>query len=293
MIRLLFLISYGVFGILFGLTSLYFFYYPSKGILRIRELERIKTKFSHKQLKSKRLILGGSDVLYSFDTEKMNRELPIQTVNLGTNVGLGLGYLLEYGKELAKPGDQIIACLAYSLYTNPPYYVFSFDYYRMFDRKKLARFSFTDFIYYLFANLAYNFSYVQREFVIGESGCYLNVRGSQLAIEKDKPLVFPTTFNVTASLSLLEEFKVYCLENQIDLAITYPSTLEFTEYRYSAYLQQLTEYLTTNYQVIGTPEAYFVPRNKIFNSVYHINEEGQLARTEKLIESLLEREGPR
>lgn len=293
MIRLLLLIICSAICILFGLACLYFYYYPSKGILRIKELERTKTKFSHKQVKSKRLILGGSDVLYSFDTEKMNRELRIPTVNLGTNVGLGLGYLLEYCKELAKPGDQIIACLAYSLYTNPPYYVFSFDYYRMFDKKKLNRFSFTTFIYYFFANLTYNFSYVQRKFTLGESGCYLNVRGSQLATEKDKPLAFPMTFSVTESLVLLAEFKAYCLENQIELAITYPSTLEFTDYRHSTYLRQLTEYLTSNYQIIGTPDDYFVPQNQIFNSVYHINEEGQLARTEKLIQSLREREDTR
>lgn len=290
MIRLLFLISCSTFGIFLVLACLYFFYYPSKGILRIKELERIKTTFSHKQVTSKRLILGGSDVLYSFNTEIMNRELRVPTVNLGTNVGLGLGYLLEYGKELVKPGDQIIACLAYSLYTNPPYHVFSFDYYRMFAKKKLTRFSSSVFIYYFFANLNYNLSYVQREFVLGESGCYLNVRGTQLAVEKEKPLPLPKKFTRTESIILLEEFKAYCLKSKIDLFITYPSTLEFADYQNSTYLQQLSEYLTKNYQVIGTPKDYFVPHNQIFNSVYHINEVGQLHRTKKLMKLLRERE---
>lgn len=286
-------ISFSLFSIFLVILCLYFFFYLSKGILRIKELEELKIKFSHRQEDSKRFILGGSDVLFSFNTEKMNQELTIPTVNLGTNVGLGLGYLVDYCKELAKPGDQIIACLAYSLYFNPPYHVFSFEYYRMFDKKKLSRFSVTSFIYYFVANLTYNLSYVQREFVIGESGCYLGVMGSQLSKEKEKPLDFPETFSITDSIVQLEEFKTYCLAHDIELSITYPSTLDFEAYQSSIYLGQLTHYLNENYQVIGTPKDYFVPLNQIFNSVYHINEVGQKNRTSQLISQLRKQEGLR
>lgn len=290
MIKILIGIIVSLGSVFLVIACLYFFFYPSKGILRIKELEQIKQTFSDNQKGTKRFIIGGSDVLYSFNTEKMNQELTIPTVNLGTNVGLGLGYLVDYGKKLAKPGDKIIACLAYSLYYNPPYHIFSFEYYRMFDKKKLTRFSVPAFIYYAIANSKYNFSYVQREFVIGESGCYLDVTGSQLPKEKEKALYFPENFNVTNSIRQLEEFKSYCLSHGIELYITYPSTLGFESYRNSHYLERLTSYLTENYQVIGKPEDYFVPLNHIFNSVYHINEVGQNFRTSRLINYLREKE---
>lgn len=268
------------------LLLIYFFNYQSKGISRIKELETIKENYARTLLREKTLIVGGSDVLYSFNTDALNLVLDIPSVNYGTNVGLGLGFLLDYAKKQAKQGDRIIACLAYSLYFNPPYHIFAFEYYRMYQRSELSKFTFRQSCYYFFGNVKLNLGYKQKGFHIGRSGCYLDVHGMNFPEAKNKPLQFPVKFEKTKSIDYLEEFKKYCQLNNIDLWITYPSTLAFSEYSKISYLKELEGYLTNNYQVIGNPARYFVPKEAIFNSVYHVNESGQKLRTKEMIKEL-------
>lgn len=265
---------------------IYFFNYQSQGIRRIKELETIKENYARTLQMEKTLIVGGSDVLYSFDTDTLNRELDMPSVNYGTNVGLGLGFLLDHAKKQAKSGDRIIACLAYSLYFNPPYHIFAFEYYRMYQKSELYKFTFKQSCYYFLGNVKLNLAYKQKEFHIGESGCYVNVHGMNFLEAKNKPLQFPMKFEKTKSMDYLEEFKKYCKINNIDLWITYPSTLTFSEYSKTSYLKELERYLTDNYQVIGNPAKYFVPKEAIYNSVYHVNENGQKFRTKEMIKEL-------
>lgn len=265
---------------------IYFFNYQSQGIRRIKELETIKEEYASTLKTEKTLIVGGSDVLYSFNTDALNLELDLPSVNYGTNVGLGLGFLLDFAKKQAKPGDRIIACLAYSLYFNPPYHIFAFEYYRMYQKRELSKFTFRQSCYYFLGNVKLNMTYKQKEFHIGKSGCYLDVSGMNFSETKNKPLQFPMKFEKTKAIRYLENFKKYCQLNNIDLWITYPSTLTFSEYSEISYLEELEVYLTDNYQVIGNPSRYFVPIEAIFNSVYHVNERGQKLRTKEMIKEI-------
>lgn len=265
---------------------LYFYFYPSKGIQRIRHLEEVKKTFANQIKGPKRLIVGGSDVLYSFNTDAMNQELIIPSVNFGTNVGLGMGYLLEFAKEHLKSGDQVIVCPAYSLYYKKTYDIFAYEYYRMYDRGKLTRFTIKEQIYFFLANVNLNFSYVQKQFKLSDSGAYVDVSGAELEARKNKSLKFPEHFEETESVLQLKKFKQYCIENQIDVKLTFPSTLYFGDYKNCTYLQELFEYTTIEFDCIGKPENYFVPESQIYNSVYHVNEIGQSIRTRSLVNYL-------
>lgn len=269
--------------VLFSLV-IYFFLYKSKGIERIRVLETVKSSFSKKIQQPKLIIMGGSDVLYSFRTDYLAEQLNMPVVNFGTNVGLGLGHLIDFTKEHAKAGDTIVACVAYSLYSNPAYHIFAFEYYRMFARRKLRYFSLNQLILYFFGNLKLNITYVQKKFDLDPSGCYLNVIGTDFPAEKNKPLSFPKEFVKTEALQKLEDFRDYCKEKNIDFWLTFPSTLKCENYSSEPYLKKLEKYLRENYQVIGAPSDYYVEKEEIYNSIYHINEKGQLSRTEKAIQ---------
>ncbi|MED3681921.1 hypothetical protein P4530_02505 [Bacillus thuringiensis] len=281
-ITLLFLI---LFYVCISIT-LYFYSYSSPGIKRIKDLEKIKEEYTKKIIGNKRLIIGGSDVLYAFNTNEMNKQLKVPTINYGTNVGMGIGYLLDFAMKNLKEGDQVILCLAYSLYYKKPYDIFAFEYYRMYDKKKLKRFSLRDKIFYFFGNMKLNFSYVQKKFEITNCGAYVKVRGTNLESKKEKPLNFPNEFKKTNSIRKLEEFKDFCLENNIDIKLTFPSTLYFSCYMDSLYLEGLYEYLNTEFNCIGKPKCFFVPKEQIYNSVYHVNEIGQNIRTNHLINYL-------
>ncbi|EIA7377616.1 hypothetical protein K7S98_002755 [Listeria monocytogenes] len=266
----------------------YFFFYQSKGIIRIEHLLKLKIAYAKKATGPKRLIVGGSDVLYSFDTDKIEQETNKLTVNFGINVGLGLGFLLDEVKRQIKPGDDVILCLAYSLYFKPAYSIFSYEYYRMFDKSQLRRFKWKQQIFYLLSNFKLNMTYKQKQFDIAESGAYINVSGECLDGKKNKPLHFPEKFIETDATLLLEQFYELCLKKDIRLRITYPSTLGFNDYYDVTYISQLGTYLEENFNVIGKPADYFVSQKEIYNSVYHVNELGQLERTNRLITELRE-----
>ncbi|EDN8189242.1 hypothetical protein GSY37_14650 [Listeria monocytogenes] len=278
----------GFLAIFFLVGISYFFFYQSKGIIRIEHLLQLKRAYAKRATDSKRLIVGGSDVLYSFDTDKIEQETNKLTVNFGINVGLGLGFLLDEIERQLKPGDDVILCLAYSLYFKPAYSIFSYEYYRMFDKHQLRQFKWKQQIFYLLSNFKLNMTYKQKQFDISESGSYINVSGECLNLKKNKPLHFPEKFIETEATLLLEQFQELCIKKDIRLRITYPSTLGFNDYYEITYIKQLTAYLEENFNVIGKPADYFVSQKAIYNSVYHVNELGQLERTNRLITELRE-----
>lgn len=269
---------------------LYFFTYKAKGILRIKRLLETKEKYAAGITGNKRLIVGGSDVLYSFDTALLNEKEQLPHVNFGLNVGLGMQFILDTALENAESGDEIVLCLAYSLYYRPNNDIFAYEYYRMYDRKKLKRFSLQEQVYYLLANLKLNLKFVEKKFEISECGAYQNIAFSDLAPSKNKPLRFPDHFEETEAIQALDLFMKEAEAQNIKVSLTYPSTLGFEAYEHSSYIADLKEYLEYNYPVIGTPNDYFVPISEIANSVYHVNQLGQRNRTKQFLKEVAHRE---
>ncbi|MBC2326990.1 hypothetical protein [Listeria booriae] len=285
---MIFVISFA--GFIVAGTLLYFFTYKAKGILRIRRLLETKEKYAVEIVGKKRLIVGGSDVLYSFDTALLNEKEALPHVNFGLNVGLGMQFILDTALENAESGDEIVLCLAYSLYYRPNNDIFAYEYYRMYDRKKLKCFSMQEQVYYLLANLKLNLKFVEKKFEISECGAYQNITMSDLAPSKNKPLRFPNHFEETEAIRALDEFMRETRARNIKVWLTYPSTLGFDEYNRSSYIEDLKEYLEYNYLVIGTPNDYFVPLSEIANSVYHVNQLGQHNRTKQFLKEVTRKE---
>ncbi|EUJ45771.1 hypothetical protein DFP96_102134 [Listeria rocourtiae] len=269
--------------------ALYFFFYQAKGIVRIKRLLVVKETYATRIQGKKRLIVGGSDVLYSFDTAFLNEREELPHVNFGLNVGLGMQFILDTAMKNARSGDEIICCFAYSLYYRPNHDIFAYEYYRMYNRHKLKRFSLKEQAYYLFANVRLNFKFVEKKFDISECGSYQNIAFSDLDSSKNKPLRFPHHFEETEAIQALHRFVRMAKRKNINVKLTYPSTLGFDAYESSSYIADLKAYLESNFTVIGSPSDYFVPISEIANSVYHVNQIGQRKRTEKFLQELLDR----
>ncbi|KGL37820.1 hypothetical protein EP58_16455 [Listeria newyorkensis] len=262
----------------------YYFFYKARGIVRIQRLLEVKETYAAQIQGKKRFIVGGSDVLYSFDTAFLNAQGNLPHVNFGLNVGLGMQFILDAAMKNAKSGDEIVLCFAYSLYHRPNHDIFAYEYYRMYRRHQLKRFSRKEQLYYLLANLKLNAKFVEKKFEISECGSYQNIAFSDLAPSKNKPLRFPDYFEETEAMRALDCFVKRAKKRNIEVKITYPSTLEFDVYAQSNYIADLKAYLEARYTVIGSPNDYFVPLSEIANSVYHVNQTGQKRRTEQFLQ---------
>ncbi|MBC1211193.1 hypothetical protein HB815_09635 [Listeria booriae] len=269
-----------------GAVAWYDRFAKSKRIAVMHKTMERKIAYSAAIQAPKIILAGGSDVLYSFDADVIAEKLQQPTVNFGLNIGLGAGFLLDIAKAQAKSGDTLIVSLAYALYWKPLFDVFGFEYFRMYDRKKLQYFTIRQRLYYLMKNAALNRRYVETNFELSASGSYRGLSGTELAPAKKIPLIFPAYFTRSETTRVLEELQETCAEQGVTLYVTYPSTLYFEEYLASAYLKELDRYLKSHFEVIGSPTDFFVSERDIYNSVYHVNASGQAKRTASLVSFL-------
>lgn len=66
----------------------------------------------------KLLIVGGSGALFGINARRLEAELGVPTVNLGTHAVLQTAYILNLGRKAARPGDTVLLALEYELYEN-------------------------------------------------------------------------------------------------------------------------------------------------------------------------------
>jgi len=60
-------------------------------------------------LKSPKIILvGGSNLAFGIDSERIENELGISVANMGLHAGLGLTFMLEEAKTVVEPGDLVV-----------------------------------------------------------------------------------------------------------------------------------------------------------------------------------------
>lgn len=273
--------------VIIGAILLYERFYKSRRIQVLHNLMQNKEKYTREIHGKKIIVSGGSDVLYSFDSDEMTKQLGIPVANLGTNIGFGAGFIIDFTKKQISEGDTLILSLGYALYSKPLYDVFGYEYFRMYDRKSKNKIPFKLRIKFFIKNIILNNRFEEKKFKISKSGAYKEIMGSELPSVKQIPLVFGE-FQKNDVTEYLEEFKNYCEDKNIALYITFPDTLYFEEYETVEFLSELYEYLADKFNVIGKPWDFMYEINAFYNSVYHVNQTGQSKRTQNTIEFVKE-----
>jgi hypothetical protein len=78
--------------------------------------------YQHKMAAAKKitgprvLIVAGSNALFGIDSKQLEAYWHRPVINLAVNAGLGLPYILNISKQLARPGDVILMPMEYGLY---------------------------------------------------------------------------------------------------------------------------------------------------------------------------------
>jgi hypothetical protein len=65
---------------------------------------------------SRVLIVAGSNAMFGIDSQQFEEYWHKPVINLGVNAGLGLPYILDVSKRVAKPGDIIVMPMEYAMY---------------------------------------------------------------------------------------------------------------------------------------------------------------------------------
>lgn len=236
------------------------------------------------------VLLGGSSVLYGFNTDEIQRRLGKPTFNAGVNVGLGFRYLLDHIEPHLKPGDHVLLPLEFNQYTNPRYYVFGFgidtfvhrEYWkncRKYRRKwklllislKHARSSATP------EKLAR-----RKVATLTETGCYLGLDTQLRDPATLKAIPFPETFQETDTMKEIAAFMTRCQANNIRVTLLPP--VFYAREVNTAYLEKLYAYFGETI----SPELFRLEASEVYDSVYHANQIGQIRVTNRLIEQLEE-----
>lgn len=116
---------YFVLGLIVGIIAVPSVLLQASGLLRsVRPVEGLwasgiidkKLAAARAITRPKILLLGGSSVHYGYSAEQLQELTGWPAVNLGTQVGLGLPYLLHYCQKVVNTGDVIVLGLEFQQY---------------------------------------------------------------------------------------------------------------------------------------------------------------------------------
>ena len=65
------------------------------------------------------LILAGSNALFGFSAQRMQHAHGVAAVNAAVHAGLGVSYILHYGRQFLAPGRVVVLPLEFELYGEP------------------------------------------------------------------------------------------------------------------------------------------------------------------------------
>lgn len=263
------------------------------------------------------ILVGGSNVAFGIDSEKMENELQLSVVNTGLHAGIGLPYLLSDVKPYLKEGDTIIIIPEYSQFFDDkdkgeveslaamiginPFSV------RYLHTKSLGEIHLivvtlfrhkADFALEAVNNFFLpkinpeddenkgekNFSYSRHGFNrFGDEVSHWNYTVHYAPDYTTGPYL-GNKINMN-QIELLNEFNDYAKSRNMTAYVSF-SPLDRNEYQknQTAYDQFYT-YLSTNLsiKIIGTPEEFSFPRAFFFDTKDHLNYEGVENRTNILI----------
>jgi hypothetical protein len=294
-----------VFGILFVLTLCVQGSAPEAGrwtaeiLAKKRKIATIKNP--------KLIILAGSNALFGFSAERIEHRHGISAINLSSNAGLGLRYLLETARPFVKPGVIIVMPLEYRFYGPLQLGQTSFLHFLGYDPIYFRSLSLARQIDVLTAAEWGGWIRILKARFIGDArrsdgyqSSTISDYGDETAnhIEDRKPYALSRlaaikgderfTLNSDA-LALIKEFAHYAANHNAQVVVTFPNILKnavdlaangefFDELRH--------QLAASNIPLIGSPEANAFDLKYALDTPNHQTREGQIVATDRLIADL-------
>lgn len=257
------------------------------------------------------IVFGSSYVPFGIDTAVMEERLNTPVQILGVEASIGIPFLVETLYDTAKPGDTIVYMLGKSNWFNEDFMVISaalesnkdllLNYWNrrpgMVDnfRNKLIWRK----MYALFAANGVEFvrshlSEKEQVYALSsfdENGNMVVLReGNQIGTDVSPTDTFCMADLETETLDLLNEFSLWCKDNDITFVIAYgmmiDGALVETDESLAEFHQELSDYMEAD--ILGIPQDYFLDIHYYYNHPAHLNSEGAAIYSEILSNKLLE-----
>lgn len=249
------------------------------------------------------ILVGGSNLAFGIDSQRIHKETGFQVVNLGLHAGVGLKYILNEVKPYIRPKDIIILIPEYENYfdnslngeqvlvqllTSMPQEIKNLD-----SKQLITAMKYTPSVLYdtleseirwvitseVFRDPIYNRDGFNR---YGDLVTHLNRQSKSV---NGKLLSTYKSFN-SETIKCINDFAKLVDSKGARIYYMFPPIPE------NSYIHEKIDIvyreIKTNliFQVLGTPYDYVLPQNYFFDTLYHLNNTGRSVRTAKVIGAL-------
>lgn len=285
---------------------------PVESTRWLYEIYNIKSRIAQSIKVPKLTIISGSNAMFGISCKTIQQQSKVPCLNGGTNAALGTDYLFKRARSWLKPGDIVLLPLEYDFYTyqkipNDTYisYVLARDpqYFRSIDLLTQFRFitgvSFERLKLGILAKLktpelgnTYYESKNLNQYGDETSNLKEQTTKEQLTtVSKEQPIaIINGTIQSSYGMNIIRDFTHWCRENNITVLATWPNTIKFEVYRgqgQQAFFQSIKQfYQKLGVPLLGKPEDFMYEKSLLYDTSYHLNDQGVKQRTQQTIKLL-------
>jgi len=272
-----------------------------------------KTEAAHAIDRPMLLLIGGSGAHFGIDTNMLEDQVGLPSINFGGHGGLGIDYYLYRARAVVAPGDTVLLAIEYELFDqldHPTNLLREIVYF--FDPEYVLRRPLWQWPQYYFALdpialLSRLIAAVRsgEQLIFGRfrlSAESLDERGNE-TVNRAK-LVDPFLQGVVQAgppirvfdeadeevMESLSAFVDWCRRNGIEVIATWPNVMRRPAYddaRYRNFFARIEDlYAELDVPMVGRPQDAMLRAEDMFDTVYHPNDRGRAKRTARLAESL-------
>lgn len=283
--------------IVYGLGNGYHRTYDSVILRKYNYLEKID--------EPKIILIGGSNLAFGIDSDRMEKELGMPVVNLGLHAGMGQYFNTEISKANINEGDIVILAYEYLWFGNDKFKSIGTDLVmRGVDNKTeiykyVPRGHLKDFIAYFeeYAIKKIESAYVTRAYDSVYSSDAFNDHGN-MVYDRESPIITESgIFTVDLSdmeiskysLNYMLNYKEFVESKGANIFFTVPAIYEdaIRDEQFhilEKYGQVIKD--ATGIDLISDPYEYLFSMDELYDTVYHLNNKGSHRRTSQLIKDI-------
>ena len=277
---------------------------PTRGSAWIHQLVTTKERLVATTPGPHLVIVGGSGTLYSVRARQLSRELGIPVINGGLHAGIGRAYMIHEARRLVRPGDTLVLCLEYELYTRDDHsavatdYVVSRDPRYFFSLPPLVQLRdalampvsrmLNPYLWKAFRKYPPYPLYIAAEGDVLQNNSVMKTPPMLGNIHRNFAMIDMPSARAGADLHALAH---WARETGVRLIAAYPQTVFFPNFledtRYGDDFEAIARlYAREDVPVLDSWMDTLMDRSLFFDSVYHTNDLGSAIRTHELAQRL-------